>query len=232
MFAQSHTLSSDLYKWGPCSVSISTDLSVWLNDVTNSHPTHSITDSITLSRFSASLSIPDITSYSPSNPSSSETPQSSRCVLLCSVMNVTQVTLSWYRGSGLLSSISIPELNTTISLHLEVEHEDNNTYSCVLNNPISQQARHLNISEFCHTTSCISEYKRSFVSFLCVYWSIETIEVRSQYNTFFINGRYWISTDSQFPTLTHFCKKKKNSKLVKQSTKHRCLFERKQCKCT
>ncbi|CAM4274365.1 unnamed protein product [Leuciscus chuanchicus] len=109
----------------------------------------------------ASLSIPDITSYSPSNPSSSETPPSSRCVLLCSVMNVTRVTLSWYRGSELLSSISIPELNTTISLHLELEHEDNNTYSCVLNNPISHQARHLNISEFCHTTSCIN-YAHSF----------------------------------------------------------------------
>ncbi|XP_077093994.1 uncharacterized protein LOC143746115 isoform X1 [Siphateles boraxobius] len=104
----------------------------------------------------ASLSIPVITSYCPSNPPSSDTASSSRCVLLCSVMNVTQITLSWYRGTGLLSSISIPELNTTISLHLEVEYEDNNTYSCVLNNPIRHQARHLNVSDFCHTTSCIN----------------------------------------------------------------------------
>ncbi|XP_039536282.1 uncharacterized protein LOC120484903 isoform X2 [Pimephales promelas] len=101
----------------------------------------------------ASLSIPVISSYS------SETP--SRCVLLCSVMNVTQVTLSWYRGGGLLSSISIPELNTSISLHLELDYEDNNTYSCVLHNPLTHRARHLNASHFCHTNSCIN-YAHSF----------------------------------------------------------------------
>ncbi|XP_067310511.1 SLAM family member 5-like [Pseudorasbora parva] len=109
----------------------------------------------------ASLSIPVITSYSQSNPSSSERPASSKCVLLCSVVNVTQVTLSWYKGNDLLSSINIPELNTTISLHLEVEYQDNNTYSCVVNNPISDQSQHLNISDFCHTSSCVN-YAHSF----------------------------------------------------------------------
>ncbi|XP_056309019.1 natural killer cell receptor 2B4-like [Danio aesculapii] len=97
----------------------------------------------------ASLSVPVISSFSPSSSSSSETSLKSSCVLLCSVVNVTQVTLSWYRGSRLLSTISISELNTTLSLHLELEDQDNNIYSCRVNNAISERTKHLNVSDFC-----------------------------------------------------------------------------------
>ncbi|XP_048852210.1 SLAM family member 5-like isoform X3 [Brienomyrus brachyistius] len=86
---------------------------------------------------------------------------SGSCWVLCSVENGRDVTLSWYRGTETLNQTSSPDLSTSLSLPLEVEHRY--SYYCEAKNPASSQNLTLEIPANCSKTSGDIPSPRSFL---------------------------------------------------------------------
>nr|XP_055073174.1 SLAM family member 6-like isoform X1 [Misgurnus anguillicaudatus] len=117
----------------------------------------------------APLPVPVITNVSPENTSLSER---SNCSLLCSVLNVRDVSLSWYKGNSLLFNISVTNFNiSNISLLLEVEYQDTNTYSCVAQHPLSKQTQDYCLTDLCQQCS-VTGLSFIYIVLICVVGSL------------------------------------------------------------
>ncbi|KAL0199948.1 hypothetical protein M9458_003135, partial [Cirrhinus mrigala] len=101
----------------------------------------------------APLPVPIITSDSSQNSTASERAVGPACVLMCSVANASRATLSFFKGSDLVSSVSGSDFSSSLSLPLDVEYHDENTYSCVVNNSISNHTTLFNITDLCQPPS-------------------------------------------------------------------------------
>ncbi|XP_036420153.1 CD48 antigen-like [Colossoma macropomum] len=80
----------------------------------------------------------------------SSSAESDLCSLQCSVRNVRGLNLFWFKGKSLLNHTNSSSLNNTLNLLLEIEKFDNDPYSCMATNPVSNQTTTVHITELCH----------------------------------------------------------------------------------
>ncbi|XP_076875521.1 SLAM family member 5-like isoform X2 [Brachyhypopomus gauderio] len=88
------------------------------------------------------VSVPNVTATHSS-------PDKNLCSLLCSVRNVRGLSLFWYKGNVKINHTGNSSLNAIVYLPLEIENSDNDSFTCVASNPISNKTTTVNITTHC-----------------------------------------------------------------------------------